>query len=106
MRPRWPARIHMTWPLLTMVSGLLLLLTYLLFQSRIPTPIRDTYFHEALQEIALHEVRLTRDVLLVRAGLLPHVDALVQTSRALRTDAGDAAARQHHARGRPGHRLA
>jgi PAS domain S-box-containing protein len=84
MRPRWPARMRMTWPPLAMVSGLLLLLTYLLFQSRIPTPIRDTYFHEALQEIALHEVRLTRDVLLVRAGLLPHVDALVQTSRALR----------------------
>jgi len=67
-----------------MVTGLLLLLTYLLFQSRIPTPMRDTSFHDALQEIALHEVRLTRDVLLVRAGLLPHIDALVQTSRALR----------------------
>ena len=60
------------------------MLTYLLFQSRTPTPTRDTHFHAALQDIALYDVRLTRDVLLARAGLLPHVDSLAQTSRALR----------------------
>jgi PAS domain S-box-containing protein len=73
----------MTWPPLTMVLGLLLLLTFLLFQSRTPTPTHDTYFHTALQDVALYDVRLTRDVLLARAGLLPHVDSLVLTSRAL-----------------------
>ena len=84
MRPRWPLGIRTTWPPLTMVMGLLLLLTYLLFQSRMPAPTYDTHFHAALQDIALYDVRLTRDVLLARAGLLPHVDALGQTSRALR----------------------
>jgi hypothetical protein len=74
----------MTWHPLTIVTGLLLLLTYLLFQSRTPVPARDTHFHAALQDIALYDVQLTRDVLLARAGLLPHVDSLVQTSRALR----------------------
>src|SRR5262249_16222363 len=83
MRPSWYPDIRTTWHLLAMVMGLLLLLTYLLFQSRTPAPPYDTRFHEALQEIALHEVRLTRDVLLARAGLLPHADSLVQTRRAL-----------------------
>lgn len=84
MELRWPTRLRRTIPPLTLVSGLLLLLTYLLFESRLPTPVGDTVFQAALQEITLHEVRLTRDVLLVRAGLLPHVDALAQSSRALR----------------------
>jgi hypothetical protein len=66
-----------------MVMGLLLLLTYLLFQSRTPVPTHDTHFQAALQAIALYDVQLTRDVLLVRAGLLPHADSLAQTSRAL-----------------------
>jgi PAS domain S-box-containing protein len=66
-----------------MVIGLLLLLTYLLFQSRTPVPTHDTHFHEALRDVALYDVQLTRDVLLARAGLLPHADSLVQTSRAL-----------------------
>lgn len=84
MRPRWHPGIGTTWPLLTMVIGLLLLLTYLLFQSRTPAPTHDTRFHAALQDIALYDVQLTRDVLLARARLLPHADSLVQTSRALR----------------------
>jgi PAS domain S-box-containing protein len=83
MRPNWHPGIRTTWPPLTMVLGLLLLLTYLLFQSRTPAPTYDTHFHAALQDVALHDVRLTRDVLLARAGLLPHMDSLVQTSRAL-----------------------
>src|SRR5262249_14936965 len=40
--------------------------------------------HAALQNIALYDVQLTRDVLLARAGLLPHADSLAQSSRALR----------------------
>ena len=83
MRPRWHPGMRTTWHPLTIVIGLLLLLTYLLFQSRTPAPIRDTHFHAALQDIALYDVQLTRDVLLARAGLLPHADSLVQTSRAL-----------------------
>ena len=83
MRPNWPPGIRTPWPPLTMVLGLLLLLTYLLFQSRMPAPTHDTHFHAALQDVALYDVQLTRDVLLARAGLLPHVDSLVQTSRAL-----------------------
>ena len=83
MRPSWHPGIRTTWHPLTMVIGLLLLLTYLLFQSRTPAPTHDTHFHAALQDVALYDVQLTRDVLLARAGLLPHVDSLVQTSRAL-----------------------
>jgi PAS domain S-box-containing protein len=84
MRPRWHLGIRTTWHPLTMVIGLLLLLTYLLFQSRAPVPTHDTHFHAALQDVALYDVQLIRDVLLARAGLLPHADSLVQTSRALR----------------------
>src|SRR5262249_37684672 len=83
MHLRWHPGIRVTWRPLAMVMGLLLLLTYLLFQSRTPVPTHDTHFHAALQAIALYDVQLTRDVLLVRAGLLPHADSLVQTSRAL-----------------------
>jgi hypothetical protein len=66
-----------------MVMALLLLLTYLLSQSRTPVPAYNTHFHTALQDIPLYDVQLTRDVLLVRAGLLPHADSLAQTSHAL-----------------------
>jgi PAS domain-containing protein len=83
MRLRWPSDIRRTWRPLAMVMGLLLLLTYLLFQSRTPVPSHDTHFQEALRAIALYDVQLTRDVLLARARLLPHVDSLVQTSRTL-----------------------
>ena len=63
MRLRWSPGIPTTWRPLAMVLGLLLLLTYLLCQSRTPVPLRDTHFHEALQHITLYDVRLTRDVL-------------------------------------------
>jgi PAS domain S-box-containing protein len=66
-----------------MVLALLLLLTYLLFQSRAPVPTQDIRFRSASQDIALYDVQLTRDVLLARAGLLPHADSLVQTSHDL-----------------------
>jgi PAS domain S-box-containing protein len=83
MRLHWPPGLRTTWHSLTLVIGLLLLLTYLLFQSRTSVPTHDTHFHAALQAIALYDVQLTRDVLLARAGLLPHADSLGQTSRAL-----------------------
>jgi PAS domain S-box-containing protein len=83
MRPNWHPGIRTTWALLIVVIGLLLLLTYLLFQSRTHVPTHDTHFHTALRDVALYDVQLTRDVLLARAGLLPHVDSLVQTSRSL-----------------------
>jgi PAS domain S-box-containing protein len=83
MRPSWWPDIHTTWHPLTLVIGLLLLLTYLLFQSQTLVPTHNTRFHKAMQDIALYDVQLTRDVLLARAGLLPHADSLVQTSRAL-----------------------
>lgn len=84
MRLSWLPGMRTLWLPLMMMLGLLGLLTYLLLQSRTPTPIHDTHFYAALQEMALSDVRLTRDVLLVRAGLLPHVDSLGQTSQALR----------------------
>ncbi|MBM3224470.1 MAG: PAS domain S-box protein [Candidatus Tectomicrobia bacterium] len=84
MRLRWATHLHTTWPPLIMALGLLLLLTYLLFLSRTPAPTHDTDFHAALQDIALADVQLTRDVLLARTGLLPHVDSLAQTTGALR----------------------
>ena len=91
MRPRWHPGMRAPWHLLTLVIGLLLLLTYLLFQSRTPAPTHDTHFHAALQDIALCDVQLTRDVLLARAGLLPYVASPAQTSRALVTLRPDSA---------------
>jgi hypothetical protein len=71
------------WRSLPVVAGLLLLLTYLLIQSRSPDLALQARLHEALHAFELYDARLTRDVLLVRAGLLPHYDALVQASRGL-----------------------
>lgn len=36
-----------------------------------------------MQDVTLYDARLTRDVLLARAGLLPHAVSLVHTSRTL-----------------------
>jgi hypothetical protein len=41
------------------------------------------HLHEALHAVELYDARLTRDVLLARAGLLPHYDPLAQASRGL-----------------------
>jgi PAS domain S-box-containing protein len=65
------------------VGSLLLLLTYLLIQSRSPDLALRAHLHEALHAFELHDAWLTRDVLLARAGLLPHYDALAQASRGL-----------------------
>src|SRR5215475_1502803 len=71
------------WKSLAIVSGLLLLLTYLLIQSRSPDLALRARMLEALQTLQLHDTELTRDVLLARAGLLPHYDSLPRTAQRL-----------------------
>src|SRR5262245_52948970 len=70
------------WQPLSVVSGLLLL-TYLLLQSRSPDLALRTRMHEAIQTLQLHDTELTRDVLLARAGLLPHYDGLPRIGQRL-----------------------
>ena len=67
------------WKPLSVVSSLLLLLTYLLIQSRSPDLALLARLQEALQTLQLHDTELTRDVLLARAGLLPHYHSLPRT---------------------------
>ena len=69
------------WRPLMVVGGLLLLLTFLLIQSRSPDLALRARLHEALHAFELYDAWLTRDVLRARAGLLPHYDALAQASR-------------------------
>jgi PAS domain S-box-containing protein len=71
------------WTSLSTVVGLLLLLTYLLIQSRSPDLALRARIQEALQTLQLHDTELTRDVLLARAGLLPHYDSLPRTGQSL-----------------------
>ena len=71
------------WQPVSIVVSLLLLLTYLLLQSRSPDLVLRTRMHEAVQTLQLHDTELTRDVLLARAGLLPHYDALPRTGQSL-----------------------
>src|SRR5262245_50447573 len=71
------------WKPLSVVSSLLLLLTYLLIQSRSPDLALLARLQEALQTLQLHDTELTRDVLLARAGLLPHYDSLPRTGQSL-----------------------
>lgn len=66
------------WKPLLVVAGLLLLLTYLLIQSRTPDPALRARVHDALHAFELHDAELNRDVLLARAGLLAHYDSLSQ----------------------------
>jgi len=71
------------WKPVAIVGSLLLLLTYLLMQSRSPDLALRARMQEALQRLQLHDTELTRDVLLARAGLLPHYDALPQLGQRL-----------------------
>jgi PAS domain S-box-containing protein len=71
------------WRPLAAVTGLLLLLTYLLLQSRSPDLAARARMQDALQAVQLHDAELTRDVLLARAGLLPHYDSLSTTGAKL-----------------------
>jgi sensor c-di-GMP phosphodiesterase-like protein len=54
------------WKPLSVVASLLLLLTYLLVQSRSPDLALRTRLQDALQTLQLHDTELTRDVLLAR----------------------------------------
>ena len=71
------------WQPLAIVAGLLLLLTYLLIRSKSPDLALRARMQDALQSIQLHDTELTRDMLLARAGILPHYDALPQTGQHL-----------------------
>jgi signal transduction histidine kinase len=71
------------WKPLSVVSGLLVLLTYLLLQSRSPDLALRARVQETLQTLQLHDTELTRDVLLARAALLPHYDSLPRTGQSL-----------------------
>ena len=71
------------WQPLAIVASLLLLLTYLLIRSKSPDLALRARMQDALQSIQLHDTELTRDILLARAGLLPHYDALPQTGQHL-----------------------
>jgi signal transduction histidine kinase len=58
------------------MSALLLLLTYLLMESRSPGQIFRTRAQESLQALQLTTATLNRAVLMIRAGLQLHYDAL------------------------------
>jgi signal transduction histidine kinase len=73
--------MHAAWRQSSIVVGFLLLLTYLLLQSSGPDLTLRARMVEALQSFALHDAELTRDVLLVRAGLLPNYDSLGSIAR-------------------------
>lgn len=70
--------IGRVWKPLLVVTGLLLLLTYLLLQSTSPDPALRARMYDALHAFELHDAQLNRDVLQLRAGLLGHYDTLSQ----------------------------
>lgn len=67
-----------SWKTLGIVVGMLALLTYLLVQSRGPNPRVQAQLHEGIHEFERHDAMLNQNLLLARAGLLPHYDALSQ----------------------------
>ena len=67
-----------SWKRLLVVAGLLLLLTFLLLSSQNPDAGLRERMYEALHAFEVHDAELNRDVLLARAGLLPHYDSLSQ----------------------------
>lgn len=77
------------WKPVSIIAGLLLLLTYLLSQSRSPDLALRTRMNEALDAFELHDTALDRDVLLVRAGLLTYYDSLAVASRDVQRAATD-----------------
>ncbi len=69
------------WRSVAIIAGLLLLLTYFLFQSESPDLALRARLNQALDAFELHDTALDRDVLLVRAGLLTYYDSLAVASR-------------------------
>ncbi|CAL1240889.1 DAHL domain-containing protein [Candidatus Methylocalor cossyra] len=74
------------WAALTVVAGLVLVLTYALRESRIPAPAPRARMQEALQAMQLHDAELNREVLMARAGWLPDYDALTGIGQSLFRD--------------------
>lgn len=68
------------------VLGLVALLVLLLVAGRGPDPAVRQRLQVALQSVLLHDAQLNRDVLLARAGLLPHYDSLTTLGRLLESD--------------------
>ncbi len=69
------------WQSVAIIAGLLLLLTYFLFQSESPDLALRARLNQTLDAFELHDTALDRDVLLVRAGLLTYYDSLAVASR-------------------------
>ena len=72
-----------SWKRLLVVFGLLLLLTFLLLSSQNPDAGLRERMYEALHAFEVHDAELNRDVLLARAGLLPHYDSLSKATDGL-----------------------
>jgi signal transduction histidine kinase len=71
---------------LAVVAALLLLLTYLLIESRGPNQSVLKLMQQSLQSMQLRDDELNRDVLLIRAGLLPQYDSLPRIAQRLAHD--------------------
>jgi PAS domain S-box-containing protein len=70
--------MNAVWRPLPLIIGFLLLLTYLLLQSRSPDLALRARMHEALGDFELHGAQLDRDVLRARAGLLNRYDSVAR----------------------------
>ena len=66
------------WKPMLIVTGLLLVLTYMLIRSASPDPVRHERALQAMHALTLHDAELQRDVLQARAGLLRNYDPLVE----------------------------
>ena len=71
------------WKRLLVAAGLLLLLTFLLLRSQNPDAGLRERMYAALHAFEVHDAELNRDVLLARAGLLPHYDSLTEAMNGL-----------------------
>jgi signal transduction histidine kinase len=71
---------------ITIVTVLVLLLTYLLIQSRSPAQPARTRAHQALQALQLHDSTLNHAVLMTRAGLLLNYDSVAAARNGLAHD--------------------
>src|SRR5262245_4932834 len=93
------------WRPLSLVGGLLLLLTYFLIQSRSPDRVLRERIHERLQALVLYDAELTRDVLLARAGLLPNYDSLAEAGTRMKATLGTLRQESAAVQGDPGREI-
>lgn len=68
------------------LGALLVLITWLFYESRDPDHDARLQTREALRDFQIHDAELSRDVLMARAGLLHHYDALMQDRQNLLRD--------------------